>query len=115
MITPGLESHDQKFGSRYDLVILAAQRAKQIQEGASPLIRTKSNHPLTIALEEIEAGAYPPPAKEAAPINLDEDFIGAALADQDLTDLHSRFDTGVTQIPEAEVTESDEDEADEEK
>jgi DNA-directed RNA polymerase omega subunit len=115
LITPGLESHDQKFGSRYDLVILAAQRAKQIQEGASPLIRTKSNHPLTIALEEIEAGAYPPPAKEATPINLDEDFIGAALADQDLTDLHSRFDTGVTQIPEAEVTESDEDEADEEK
>jgi DNA-directed RNA polymerase omega subunit len=121
LITPGLETHDKKFGSRYDLVILAAQRAKQIQEGASPLIRTKSNHPLTIALEEIEAGVYPPPAREAAPKNLDEAFIGAALAEQDLTDLHSRFDSGVTQIPETiggeasnETSEDEEAEDDEE-
>ena len=93
MIAPGLEEQNDKFGSRYDLVILAAERARQIQQGAAPLIRTTSSHPLTIALEEISAGAYPPAGKDAAPKHLDEEFIGAALADQDLTDIHSRFET----------------------
>lgn len=50
---------EDKFGSRYDLVLLAANRAKQLQAGAPPLIRTTSSNPLTIALEEIASGKYP--------------------------------------------------------
>jgi DNA-directed RNA polymerase omega subunit len=92
LITPGLEANSN-LGSRYDIVLLAAQRAKQLQEGSAPLIRTKSTHPLTIALEEIQAGAYPPPEKEETAVkDLDEEFIGAALAEQDLKDISSRFE-----------------------
>jgi DNA-directed RNA polymerase subunit omega len=46
-----------KYPSRYVLTNLAARRAKQIKDGDSPLVSTKSTHPLTIALEEIADGA----------------------------------------------------------
>ena len=46
-----------KYSSRYVLTNLAARRAKQIKDGAPPLVATTSTHPLTIALEEIADGA----------------------------------------------------------
>lgn len=56
MIYPSADTIEQKVGSRYSLVVLAAKRAKQIKEGAPVLIETASTNPLTIALEEIAAG-----------------------------------------------------------
>lgn len=42
-------------GNRYDLVLIAANRIKELKKGHLPLI--KSKQPLSIvALEEIEAG-----------------------------------------------------------
>jgi DNA-directed RNA polymerase omega subunit len=41
---------------RFVLSNLAAKRAKQLREGAPPLVQTDSTHPLTIALAEIAAG-----------------------------------------------------------
>ncbi len=41
---------------KFVLSNLAAKRAKQLSEGAPPLVKIDSNHPLTIALEEIAAG-----------------------------------------------------------
>lgn len=41
---------------KFVLSNLAAKRAKQIQDGAYPLVRIESSHPLTIALAEIAAG-----------------------------------------------------------
>lgn len=41
---------------KFVLSNLAAKRAKQLREGAPPLVRAESNHPLTIALAEIAAG-----------------------------------------------------------
>ncbi len=41
---------------KFVLSNLAAKRAKQLKEGAPPLVHTDSNHPLTIALAEIAAG-----------------------------------------------------------
>jgi len=52
VIEPGAE----RIPNRYSLVVLAAKRAKQIKEGAPPLIATDSTNSLTIALEEIAAG-----------------------------------------------------------
>lgn len=49
-----------EFPSRYVLVLLAAKRAKQLKEGATPLVKTNSTHPLTIALEEIAQGKIRP-------------------------------------------------------
>lgn len=45
---------------RFVLSNLAAKRAKQIKEGAPPLVRVDSHHPLTIALAEIAAGKIKP-------------------------------------------------------
>jgi DNA-directed RNA polymerase subunit omega len=43
---PGLQSRSR-------LVIVAAQRARQIMQGASPALPTKHTKPTTIALEEV--------------------------------------------------------------
>ena len=56
MIYPSADTIEEKVGSRYSLVVIAAKRAKQIKEGAPVLIETASTNPLTIALEEIAAG-----------------------------------------------------------
>jgi len=56
LIYPSADTIEEKVGSRYSLVVLAAKRAKQIKEGAPVLIETASTNPLTIALEEIAAG-----------------------------------------------------------
>ena len=45
---------------KYVLSNLAAKRAKQLREGAPPLVSIESNHPLTIALAEIAAGKIKP-------------------------------------------------------
>jgi DNA-directed RNA polymerase subunit omega len=51
---------------KFVLTNLAAKRAKQIKEGAPPLVRIESNHPLSIALAEIAAGKIKPLMGEEA-------------------------------------------------
>jgi DNA-directed RNA polymerase subunit omega len=45
---------------KFVLSNLAAKRAKQLREGAPPLVQVDSQHPLTIALAEIAAGKIKP-------------------------------------------------------
>lgn len=45
---------------KFVLSNLAAKRAKQLREGAPPLVQIDSHHPLTIALAEIAAGKIKP-------------------------------------------------------
>ena len=47
-------------GGKFVLSNLAAKRAKQLREGAPPLVQIDSHHPLTIALAEIAAGKIKP-------------------------------------------------------
>ena len=56
MIYPSADKIDQEIDSKYALVVLAAKRARQIKEGARPLVPTDSANPLTVALEEIAGG-----------------------------------------------------------
>src|ERR1700677_5020112 len=51
--------NDFEYG-KFVLSNLAAKRAKQLREGAPPLVQIESNHPLTIALAEIAAGKIKP-------------------------------------------------------
>lgn len=51
---------------KFVLANLAAKRAKQIKEGAPPLVRIDSSHPLTIALAEIAQGKIKPLLGEEA-------------------------------------------------
>lgn len=41
------------------LVNIAAQRARQLMQGAAPLVKTKSRKPAAIALHEVETGLLP--------------------------------------------------------
>jgi len=56
VIKPPLEALLDRVESKYALVIVAAKRARQIKEGALPLVDVASSNPVTIALEEIAAG-----------------------------------------------------------
>lgn len=46
-----------EIGNRFDLVLVAARRARQIQsEGKTPLVPEENDKPTVIALREIEEG-----------------------------------------------------------
>lgn len=67
LIEPRIEDLLARMDTKYSLVVLAARRARQINDYASslhrpdvlrgvpPLVKSESNKPLTIALEEIAA------------------------------------------------------------
>ncbi len=67
MIYPSADTIEDRVGSRYSLVVLAAKRAKQIKEGSPILIDTESTNPLTIAMEEIAAGKVTAQEAEVVP------------------------------------------------
>lgn len=79
--------NDMEYG-KFVLTNLAAKRAKQLRDGAPPLVRIQSSHPLSIALAEIAAGKIKPqmageqvPAVEiddTAPV-LSEDVLEVGL------------------------------------
>lgn len=51
-----IEKLSDDVGGRFPLVVAAAKRARQLKEGAVPLVKINSNNDLTIALAEISAG-----------------------------------------------------------
>lgn len=63
MIKPPLEALLDRVDNKYALVIVAAKRARQLKEGALPMVDVDTANPVTIALEEISAGKirYEPP------------------------------------------------------
>ena len=44
----------ESIGSKYRFIILASERAKQLQNNAKPKIKTKSTKPAFIAMKELE-------------------------------------------------------------
>jgi len=46
----------ENIGSKYRFIIIAAERAKQLQNNAKPKIRTRSTKPAFIAMRELEQG-----------------------------------------------------------
>ncbi len=73
------------FDSNYRYVLVAARRARQIQNGAQPVVKAHSGKPCRIAEDEIQAGmvkwTVPEPAKtplEAASEALDGVIGGEA-------------------------------------
>lgn len=51
-----VEDAVSKVGNRFDLVLLAARRARQIALGSNPLVEEEKDKPTVIALREIEEG-----------------------------------------------------------
>ena len=56
MIDPPIGELLKTVDCRYTLAVEAAKRAREIIGGAAPLIDTKENKPLSIAIEEINRG-----------------------------------------------------------
>lgn len=44
------------FDSKFRFILVAAERAKQIQSGAPPKIEPRSRRPAQIAMEEVQKG-----------------------------------------------------------
>lgn len=56
MISPSINELKKLTGDRYSLVVITAQRARQLIDGELPLIKTTDKKALTIAIKELEAG-----------------------------------------------------------
>jgi DNA-directed RNA polymerase subunit omega len=66
---------------KFVLSNLAAKRAKQLKEGALPLVQIESRHPLTIALAEIAAGKIEPRMFAAVAEPIGEEVESAVLTE----------------------------------
>jgi DNA-directed RNA polymerase subunit omega len=51
-----MQNIPESIGSKYRFIIIAAERAKQLQGNAKPKIKTKSTKPAFIAMSEVEEG-----------------------------------------------------------
>ncbi|WFA09819.1 DNA-directed RNA polymerase subunit omega [Tissierella sp. Yu-01] len=56
MLNPSLKNLLIKGESKYTLVMVTSKRARQIIDGAKPMVETNSNKPVTIAIEELLEG-----------------------------------------------------------
>ncbi len=113
-----IEELVDRVGSCYSVVVAAAKRAKQIKDGAPPLVQVDSRNPLTIALHEIAVGLVEitepvapspePPTAAAEP----EPTLSTekALPDLPLLDLSDTLGEAVLEEEAALEEEDDEDE-----
>jgi DNA-directed RNA polymerase omega subunit len=55
---PGEENQSPPIDSKYRLILVAAQRSKQLQRGARPRVEmdTQRHKPTRVALEEVQRG-----------------------------------------------------------
>jgi DNA-directed RNA polymerase subunit omega len=56
MIKPSLDQLMELVDSKYSLVIIGARRGRDLQAGAPKQVDSRSNKPVTVALEELAAG-----------------------------------------------------------
>lgn len=85
-IFPAPDTLNEMECGKFVLANLAAKRAKQIKDGAPPLVRIQSNHPLSIALAEIAAGKIKPilASEQAVPVEAHDNLV--TLGSLDLGD-----------------------------
>lgn len=60
-------SVDREFDSNFRYVLVAARRARQLQQGAQPLVNSRTSKPHKVAQEEIKAGMVGYVRSEVAP------------------------------------------------
>jgi DNA-directed RNA polymerase subunit omega len=56
MISPSIISLLRNIDNRYSLVVITAKRARQLIDGAKPMLDVDSSKPVTIAINEINEG-----------------------------------------------------------
>lgn len=94
-----LDEMVERAGSRFAVVVAAAQRARQIKDGSPPLVTINSRNPLTIAFAEIAEGKV----MILAPAEVEEE-PGAGTIDEYLAGReHGLDDTAPYRPPPSEV------------
>ena len=73
------------FDSNYRYVLVAARRARQIQNGARPVVETPTRKPCRIAEEEIQAGRvkWEVPQAEKTRFETAAEILGPVGGDSD--------------------------------
>lgn len=61
-----------KVGNRFDLVLVAAKRARDLTRGAEPRVELENDKPTVVALREIADGKYEPGEPEEWPESEDD-------------------------------------------
>lgn len=51
-----IEKIPHEFGSKFRFILVAAERAKHLQNGAPPKVSIRSRKPARIAIEELRSG-----------------------------------------------------------
>ena len=59
-----IEDCTEKIQNRFNVVLMAAIRAKQLMRGARPLVPPSENKPVVTSLREIAAGLVKPDTEE---------------------------------------------------
>jgi DNA-directed RNA polymerase subunit omega len=69
------------FDSNYRYVLVAARRARQLQNGARPVVQTHSRKPCRIAEEEIQAGLvkWQVPQPEKTPMEVASEALDGII------------------------------------
>ena len=76
-----VEDAVEKIGNRFDLILVAARRARQLATGGKePLVETDNDKPTVIALREIEAGLIDAATMDAAEEQEKRERAAAELA-----------------------------------
>jgi DNA-directed RNA polymerase subunit omega len=71
----------EKVSNRFELVLLATKRARQITRGSTPLVEVDNDKPTVIALREMAAGKIDPDAlNKAVEETLEEEDLGLGKA-----------------------------------
>jgi DNA-directed RNA polymerase subunit omega len=65
--------------NRFDLVLLATKRARQLSNGVDPVLPWANDKPTVMALREIAAGHISPATVQAAQREIDETTAALAL------------------------------------
>ena len=76
------EYDDTKIDTRYRLVIIAAQRARQLVQGSKPLITSKFTKASTVALDEVLQGKTEFVTGKEAKTALKESLLARAIEDR---------------------------------
>lgn len=102
-----------KIDSKFRLAIIVARRAKQLINGAKPLVEIDAQNPLTIAIEEVNLGLVTMEMLDNVNIYLaeatqlqDEEENAEETEDLELAEEGSEIDKTPEETPEPEVEES---------
>ncbi len=77
-----VEDAVEKIGNRFDLVLTAAKRARQLSlEGKDPLVDWDNDKPTVVALREIEAGLISDDIMKANEVAAEEEEMAAVAAE----------------------------------